>query len=347
MRREIWLEFGAGTVGAALIIAAGATLWWANAPGSKLPLASAPATVLATPAAVADQPAMAPPPQLSAASQASAPTVQTGPAAAVPSFDIVKIGPDGTAVVAGRAEPGARVRVLDNGNSLGEVDADGRGEWVLVPTRPLPSGDRQLSLEARNLQTGATTPSRDTVAVAVAPPARAQDSLAVLLPGDRRKPPLPLQVPGGAPDAGTLSVDSADLGGEDRLVLSGHAAPGATVNIYAGDRPLGAVAADRKGAWSLDAPRPQLAGQYDLRAEQLASNGAVALRIARAFEPPPAIAVPPDQRYVVRAGNNLWWIARRTYGDGTRYTLIYGANRSNIRDPNLIYPGQVFSLPHS
>ena len=48
---------------------------------------------------------------------------------------------------------------------------------------------------------------------------------------------------------------------------------------------------------------------------------------------------------VVQPGNSLWRIARRTYGEGIRYSLIFEANKDQIRDPDLIYPGQVFSLP--
>ena len=48
---------------------------------------------------------------------------------------------------------------------------------------------------------------------------------------------------------------------------------------------------------------------------------------------------------IIRSGDNLWTIARRVYGSGYRYTQIYGANRDQIRDPDLIYPGQVFDLP--
>ena len=47
----------------------------------------------------------------------------------------------------------------------------------------------------------------------------------------------------------------------------------------------------------------------------------------------------------VQPGNSLWRIARRTLGQGLRYTVIYEANRDQIRDPNLIYPGQVFLIP--
>jgi len=48
---------------------------------------------------------------------------------------------------------------------------------------------------------------------------------------------------------------------------------------------------------------------------------------------------------VVQPGNNLWNIARVLYGRGVRYTTIYEANREQIRDPDLIYPGQVFKAP--
>jgi len=50
-------------------------------------------------------------------------------------------------------------------------------------------------------------------------------------------------------------------------------------------------------------------------------------------------------RVIVQPGNSLWRIARRVYGSGNRYTVIYQANNAQIRDPDMIFPGQVFSLP--
>nr|WP_249327822.1 LysM peptidoglycan-binding domain-containing protein [Devosia litorisediminis] len=57
-----------------------------------------------------------------------------------------------------------------------------------------------------------------------------------------------------------------------------------------------------------------------------------------------------DQRFaagkaIIRRGDNLWTIARRVYGEGIKYTTIYEANTGQIRDPDRIYPGQVFNLP--
>jgi len=41
----------------------------------------------------------------------------------------------------------------------------------------------------------------------------------------------------------------------------------------------------------------------------------------------------------------LWRISRRLLGEGSRYTLIFEANTNQIRNPNLIFPGQVFDVP--
>ncbi|WP_245930742.1 LysM peptidoglycan-binding domain-containing protein [Methylobacterium radiodurans] len=57
------------------------------------------------------------------------------------------------------------------------------------------------------------------------------------------------------------------------------------------------------------------------------------------------VYVPGIETARIARGDSLWKISRRTYGEGERYTLIYDANQDQIRDPDLIYPGQVFVLP--
>jgi len=57
--------------------------------------------------------------------------------------------------------------------------------------------------------------------------------------------------------------------------------------------------------------------------------------------------LPAGQSIVVQPGASLWRIARRTYGDGIRFSLIYEANQTQIRDPDLIYPGQIFTVPQA
>ena len=289
-----------------------------------------------------------PAPRAAAVTPAPAPAAAAQPAPAMPpSFDIVKVDPNGQAVIAGRAGPGDRVRVMEGDKSLGEVTADQRGEWVLVPSAPLAPGDRQLALEAVRPNGGAPVRSKDVVGLSVPGPAGADKgtAVAVLLPEDGAKPAQALQPPQAAPNAGPLRLDTAEYGDGDRLLLSGHAEPGARLNVYAGNRPVGTATADPAGKWSLAAPRPAIAGGFELRLDQLAANGKVAHRIAAPFEPPAEIASAEAGGYMVKRGNSLWWIARRTLGQGVRYTAIYAANRDLIRDPNLIYPGQVFKVP--
>jgi nucleoid-associated protein YgaU len=329
MRGIVWL----GSATAALLIAVAAVIGWRS---TMAPTRPAPQPVVAAPSLPAPAAAAMPP----------APAA----AATLPSFDIVRVDPQGQAVIAGRAMPGDRVRVLDGDKPIGEVTADAHGEWVLVPDAPIAPGSRQLSLEATGLEGGPARRSDDVVALSVTPPvsgARGPSTLAVLLPGDAHKPARVLQQPAPAPEGQGLALDTAQYGAHDRLVLAGHADPGARLNIYAGDRLLGTATADPAGKWSLTAPGRQGAGGFELRLDELAADGTVARRIAAPFEPPAATALADRTTYVVQHGNSLWLIARQIYGEGVRYTAIYTANRDQIRDPNRIYPGQLFKMPKS
>ncbi len=83
-----------------------------------------------------------------------------------------------------------------------------------------------------------------------------------------------------------------------------------------------------------------------------AADGAVAM--AETETPPDAggatdVLAPKLQAVngsvIIRRGDSLWRISRRVYGRGVRYSTIYLANQPQIRDPNRIYPGQIFGVP--
>ncbi len=77
-------------------------------------------------------------------------TEKAGNAPAImPRFDVVRVGARGSAVIAGRAAPGAEIVLLDgNGRELGRARADRRGEVVILPADPLPPGWMELFLLA-------------------------------------------------------------------------------------------------------------------------------------------------------------------------------------------------------
>lgn len=55
--------------------------------------------------------------------------------------------------------------------------------------------------------------------------------------------------------------------------------------------------------------------------------------------------VKQNKTYTVVRGDCLWNIAKKFYGNGSQYTKIYNANKDKIKSPNLIYPGQVLTIP--
>ena len=325
-----------------------------------------------------------------AVTQAPAVTTETtpnepasGPATSAPeitnpSFDVVRIGPDGNAVIAGRAEPNSTVRIREGEEVIGEATADERGEWVVLPNKPLASGDRELSLEAED-ETGTVAKADDKVVVLIpeekAPAATNAETTETTesKPKSEKQPVIALKVPtdgdgaatvmqgpapqaAATPDAETdtqdaslprLSIDIVDYDTEGRVAMSGKADIDHTVQIYLDNKHVGTAPADENGNWAVTIGEPIEPGNYTLRADQLDSSGTVTARVEIPFERArPDQILEPGSRYVVQPGNSLWRIARSTYGEGLKYWVIYHQNRNQIRDPDLIYPGQIFALPN-
>ena len=66
--------------------------------------------------------------------------------------------------------------------------------------------------------------------------------------------------------------------------------------------------------------------------------------VVQPTRPPENPPKPANQTYTVVKGDCLWNIAKKFYGNGSKYTVIYNANKDKIKNPNLIYPGQVLKV---
>lgn len=262
----------------------------------------------------------------------------------VPTFSVVRVDKDGSTVAAGRALPGANVEVKANGEVVATAKADDNGEWVAILDQPLKSGDIQITLTARNPD-GSEKNSVQVVSVSVPESADEQALVVMSEPGKASKV---LQGPGVASASGELVLETVDYDENGNLIISGRAKPGTTLRIYAGAYALGEAVAGDDGRWELR-PSVELApGKYALRVDQIGADGNVSARVEVPFQrgrPEDVVAALKAGQVVIQPGNNLWSIARKLYGSGFRYTLIYKANKGQIRDPNLIYPGQIFDTP--
>lgn len=270
-----------------------------------------------------------------------------------PSFDIVRVGPDGSVVVAGRAAPQSEVTVTADSQVLGKVVANANGEWVVTPDTKLAPGNHEISITA-SAAGGKAIPSDDIVVVVVPQPkvagqtqtasAEPQQPLAVVVPRSDQGSTV-LQAP-NPPHSGQLVLESVDYDADGRLVIGGQAPPKAEVRAYLDNTFIGNAITDDNGRWHIKPAGIVASGLHTLRIDEVDASGRVLARVESPFSrAQPLNVAAGDQLVVVQPGNSLWLIASRTYGSGFRYTVIYQANKGQISDPDLIYPGQVFKLP--
>jgi len=174
-----------------------------------------------------------------------------------------------------------------------------------------------------------------------------------------------------SPDADE-SVPVFDIARIERTgdaVIAGRAAPGAIVELLRNGEPHDRAVADQSGQFVMVPPRLP-PGDYELTlrsrqpdGKQATSKQSVVVALAEVESSSSAVrsraelpqAVGSSQAHqpsqpkiatrVVARGDSLWRISRVTYGEGMRYAVVYKANRDQIRNPNRIYPGQIFVLP--
>jgi nucleoid-associated protein YgaU len=156
---------------------------------------------------------------------------------------------------------------------------------------------------------------------------------------------------GEGPQAQTqVSLDTIAYDTEGEVVLAGRGPAASDVRFYLDNQPIHLAPISPGGAWSTQLPQVD-PGTYTLRLDEVSSEGTVNSRIETPFlrEEPETIAAitsaSGESVITVQWGNTLWGIAQQHLGEGVMYVQIYEANRDQIRDPDLIYPGQIFTIP--
>ena len=161
-----------------------------------------------------------------------------------------------------------------------------------------------------------------------------------------------LQAP-GSQVMSSVALDSISYSDAGEVELSGRGVGEGFVRIYLDNSPVATSPIAGDGRWRSDLPQVDT-GVYTLRIDEVDAAGKVTSRVETPFkrEENEQIARAEEEadRSAVRAvtvqpGNTLWAISRETYGEGILYVRVYEANADRIRDPDLIYPGQVFTLP--
>ena len=298
----------------------------------------------------------------------------------VPTFDVARIEPSGEAVIAGRATPGATVELLRDGEVHDRAVADASGQFVIVPPK-LPSGTYDLTLRSKQAD-GTVATSKQRVTAALEPRSTERPVVALVTPN---KPTVVLSQPAGPkPAAGAVVVETVEMEPGGKFHVSGQARPGAALRLYLNDSFVTSVTAGTDGRFTVTINEGVAPGNYRVRLDEASSTGTVRARAEVPFSAPDttasvsaqaaaskradsaqqpqlaaagatalpdsgsspsAVVVPKITTTTVSRGDSLWRLSQQSYGAGMRYAVIYKANKEQIRNPNLIYPGQIFVLP--
>jgi nucleoid-associated protein YgaU len=300
-----------------------------------------------------------------AADQVETKTVQPQPEDSTaetvpPSFDVVRVDKSGSTVVAGKAAPNSTVTIMMAGKVVGETRADANGAFVALLDIAPSTSPRELEL-VQELAAGGTVASVDKVLVMPFEPDAAAgpklvvakpESVEVITPDATAEDSTTDAVTPDTQVASTepLSLDTIVYDDLGDVVISGRANSRDFVRIYLDNKPAEAQKVTDNGQWKItlsDVPD----GIYALRVDSVDSAGAVTERVQSPFKRETVQAVAASTKaeassVTIQPGYTLWAVAKTRYGDGVRYVQIYEANRDNIKDPDLIYPGQVFDLPN-
>jgi hypothetical protein len=298
------------------------------------------------------------------------------PSGVKPAFDVVSVEPTGEAVIAGRAAPNTKVELRDGDKTLAEATADASGQFVVIPP-PLAPGGHSLSLASGDGRAGPETSN----VVAVSVPSPEAPKAAAL---SRTVPTAP-SPPAGAmrtlatssiAEGSRVTIQSVEADGQGALVTRGSAEPNSLVRLYLNGADIADAKTKSDGRWSLTIKHGVGPGAYSVRAEEVKPGAATVVASAEIrFDYPAGAsegARPPNSSAPIAAsaseaqlsgsspadvvmdtiqttqvvtGHTLWALSQNYYGDPTRYPLIYEANKAQIHNPNLIYPGQVFVVP--
>ena len=280
-------------------------------------------------------------------------------------LEIVRVRPDGSLVIAGKALPNSKIEILSGSKIIATTSTDKIGEFVAVPEEQLKSGEYILSFKQtsqdgkdiiadKSVAINVTGNERDTPIVAILDNKGELGAKLVQAPGlkninddvkkenntdevtktikAKREPNITILA---------LTYDS-EIG---QLILSGEGYGGVQVNAgFSGQETTSSKISNDE--WSVVIPGKVIAGKQKLFAYLLGKEGKVLDKSSLIISGKAIERANGKTLVIVQKGDALWNIAYQRLGLGTRYLDIVELNRDKISNPDLIYPKQLFIIPN-
>ena len=299
-------------------------------------------------------------------------------------IDVARIGPDGSAVIAGKAPPETEIRLLDGVQPLTKTLSNSKGEWVAVPDTLLRPGNHLIIAEMTD-ENGQIIRAERGILIELADK-EAQKPLVALVPMTDDAATEILSAPEtlGVGDANELNkentgetkavnaeilaqkeitailvmppeiaIGTLSWSDNNQLRIKGRSNGGVGVSGSFAGNTFRDIAfkedGDAAGDWSALVSVPDLKkGRALIETNLLDLDGSIVLTSQVELDLAQLeIGLDGSEMVIIRKGDMLWRIAYRTYGSGIRYLDIVKRNARQINDPDLIYPAQIFALPET
>lgn len=263
------------------------------------------------------------------------PVVRTVEEMSSPMFDIVRIEPEGTIVVAGRWMADKSISIVIDGKVVATERTDSNGEFVYAPARVFDAGNYTISL----IGVEPEIKSEENVFIYISPRGY-KNSVSLLMTKDGS---TLLQAPTLLTD-GDLVVSKIDYLDTGRIVVTGDALPRLRASLSLNDKYLGfAKVSDHKHfGLGADVGELKVGEKYTLTIRLHDGDGRTIGQVGHTFVMP-EMTGDDDTYYTVRKGDCLWIIARNFLRKGVLFSII--AERNNIENPDLIFPKQLLQIP--
>lgn len=226
-------------------------------------------------------------------------------------LDTVDYDQTGNIVFGGRGPAGSKVQLYVDNNAYGLADINDKGTWSFAGASPLTVGPH--ALRADEIGGDGAVKSR------------------IEMPFYREEPAKVATVP--------LTPATPEAPKPVEVATQEIPAPATTSEVAEALAPEVPAAAETPAAAAPAEAAPAVEPATD-------EPAVVAAQVPAAADPAAEPAAAPTQ-VIIQPGNNLWKLSRQIYGKGMMYTVIYEANKDQIRKPDLIYPGQIFLTPEA
>ena len=255
-------------------------------------------------------------------------------------FDVIRITPQGDAVMAGRTEPNTEIFIFDSDTKLSSVLSDPNGEWVWVSKVPLDKGIKKLRLFHID-EKGIKHESDENVVIFLEGDLENSPIVAKFLSSDGED----IEIYNKGNFKNGMSIDYVNYLPNLDILISGQMIPNKKIEFFVDNELIGNVTSDDFGSWNFTYNLKSYNEDLEVLAVSIIDEKEVTLTIPLSYKEFSSTEL-EKRKFVVQPGNSLWRIARKTLGGGIFYTEIFKSNYAKISDPNLIFPGQVFIIPN-